>query len=84
MEEGDLNRSEVSANATFLAKLNNKEIYLKTKVTLRLDLINLIACPIGDVLTPSKYYKVLIGNSYKVLQGKYKTTPIFKNVLADG
>jgi hypothetical protein len=26
---GDMNRSEVSANATFLAKLSNKEIYFK-------------------------------------------------------
>jgi hypothetical protein len=29
IEEGDLNRSEVSANATALAKLSNKEIYKK-------------------------------------------------------
>jgi hypothetical protein len=27
MEEGELNRSEISANANFLAKLSNKEIY---------------------------------------------------------
>jgi hypothetical protein len=78
MEEGDSNRSEVSASVTFLAKLSNKEIY--KIVALRLDLINLIACPIGDVLTSLNCCKVLVGNSYKVLQGKYKTTPILKNV----
>jgi hypothetical protein len=76
-EKRDLNRSEVSTSATFLAKLSNKETYLK--VVVRVGLINLIACPIGDVLTPLNFCKVLIGNSYKVLPGKYKT-PILKNV----
>jgi hypothetical protein len=32
--KGELNRSEVNANANFLAKLSNKEIYFK--MTLRL------------------------------------------------
>jgi hypothetical protein len=63
-EEGDPNRSEVRANTTFLAKLSNKEIYKKA---LGMDSINLIACPIRDVLKPLNCCKVLIGNSHKVL-----------------
>jgi hypothetical protein len=60
----------------FLAKLSNKEIY--KKVSLRLGLINLIACSIGDVLTLLNCCNVLIVNGYKVLQEKYKMTPIVK------
>jgi hypothetical protein len=41
------NRSEVSANVTFLAKLNNKEKNKKEKIVSWLFLINLIACPTG-------------------------------------
>jgi hypothetical protein len=47
MDKEDPNRSEVRANATFSAKLSNKEMY--KKVALKLGLINLIACPIGHV-----------------------------------
>jgi hypothetical protein len=41
---------------------------------------NLIACLIGDVLTPLNCCKVWKGNSYKVLHEKYKTTPILKDI----
>jgi hypothetical protein len=37
-------------------------------------------CPIEDVLTSLNCCKVLADNSYKALQGKYKMTPILKNV----
>jgi hypothetical protein len=61
-----LNRSEVSANVTFLAKLSNKEIYKKKKVAVKMGLINVIACLIGDVLSPLYCCNVIVGNSYKV------------------
>jgi hypothetical protein len=73
MEDGDANRSEVSANQTFLAKLSNKEIY--KKVALRLGLISLIACPIEDVLRSLYGCKVLAGNSYKVFARKIQNDP---------
>jgi hypothetical protein len=73
-----LNRSEVSASVTFLAKLSKEEIYLK--VAIRLGLINLIICPIGYALTPLNCCKMSADNSYKALQGKYKMPPILKNV----
>jgi hypothetical protein len=79
-KEGDLSRSEVRANRIFLSKISNKATMRLTKVALRLFLINQIVCPIRHVVTPLNSCKVLIGNSYKVLQGKYKTTPILKNV----
>jgi hypothetical protein len=77
---GRLKEMRSQCQCDFLAKLSNKEIYKKKKVTLRHGLVNLIACPIGDVLTPLNCCKVLVGNTYKVLQGKYKMTPIIKNV----
>jgi hypothetical protein len=52
----------------------------KVYMTLRLCLTKPVVCPIGNVLTPLNYYKVSTDNSYKVLQGKYKTTSILKNV----
>jgi hypothetical protein len=64
-EKGASNRSEVSANATFLAKLSNKEIYRKWLLGF-----------IGDVVTPLNDCEELADNSYKVLQGKYKMIPI--------
>jgi hypothetical protein len=74
-----LNRSELRVNATFLAKLSNKEIYLK--MVLRLGFIR-ANCPIGNILTPLNFCKVSADNNYKVLflQGKCKMTPILKNV----
>jgi hypothetical protein len=59
----------------FLAKLSNKEIYLKMALSLSLIKSN---CPIEDVLIPLNC-KVSAGD-IRFLQGKYKTTPIFKNV----
>jgi hypothetical protein len=68
-----LNGSEVSANVTFLAKLSHKEIY--KKVALRLGLINLIVCHIGEVLTTLHCCKVLAGNSYKAFTKKIQHDP---------
>jgi hypothetical protein len=42
---------------------------------LRLGLISLIACSIGDVLTPLYCCKVLVGNSYKVFIRKLQNDP---------
>jgi hypothetical protein len=50
-----------------------------TKIVLRLCLIK-STCPIGDILMPLNCCKVSANNSYKVLQEKYKMTPILKNV----
>jgi hypothetical protein len=36
----------------------------------------------GDVLTLLNCYKLLVGNSYKVLQGKYKMIPVLRNVCS--
>jgi hypothetical protein len=54
------NRSEVSANVAFLAKLSNKEIYWKIAVRLGLIKSNY---PIMDVPTPLNCCKVSLGNS---------------------
>jgi hypothetical protein len=54
------NRPEVSAKANFLAKLSNKEIHLK--MVLRLGLINLIVCPVGEAQKPSNCCKVSTDN----------------------
>jgi hypothetical protein len=48
-------------------------------MALRLGL-EIIVCPIEDVLTPLNCCEVSTGNSYKVLPGKYKTTLILMNV----
>jgi hypothetical protein len=55
-ESNTLNRSEVSVNVTFLAKLSNKETYLKMAPWLGFG--KSIACVIGDVLTPLNCFKV--------------------------
>jgi hypothetical protein len=40
-------------------------------MALRLGIIKLIACPIGDVLTPLHCHKVSVATVIKLLRGKY-------------
>jgi hypothetical protein len=62
-EVGELNRSEVSANVIFLAKLNKKEFYLK--MVLRLGLIK-SNCLFHRGCTNT--FKVSADNDYKGLR----------------
>jgi hypothetical protein len=59
-----LNRSEVSANANFLAKLSNREIYLK--MALRLGLIKSNYLSHKGCIDFLNSCKVSAENSYKV------------------
>jgi hypothetical protein len=55
---------------------------LITKTALILGFINLIVCPIGEVPTPLNCVKCYQVTVIKLLQGKFKMSPILKNICS--